>query len=226
MKYLKFERFVSKARLDKFFIGCGNDQDRALELYKANINISKSFYPILHLFEVFLRNTINSNLVDYFGDPEWIRTQKDHFMSDASLEPSEYFLKSKVTKTETKLARCGITITPGKIIAEQTLGFWTSFFENHHYILLKGTVIRCFPLKPAAINRRLISTRLNKIRDLRNRIYHNEPICFLGNNIDFKEVESTLQAINELLSWIDSELLAYVSYFNDIEMRINKAKRI
>ena len=198
MKYLKFERFVSKPRLDRFLIACGNDQERALELYKANIIISKSFYPILHLFEVFIRNTLNSLLINHFSDPDWIRTQKNIFMNDPSLKPSSFFLKTEVSKTETKLAKKGITITPGKIISEQTLGFWTSLFETHHYKLLNGSIIHCFPLKPSSINRSSISIKLNRIRDFRNRVFHNEQICFKGTSIDF----------------------------NDIQMRITKAKRI
>lgn len=226
MDYLKFEQFVSKARLDRFLIGCGNNQEKALELYKANIIISKSFYPLLHLFEVFLRNRINTILISHFGDADWIRTQKMGFMNDVSLKPSVYYLKNQISNTETYLAKKGITITSGKIISEQSLGFWTSLFENHHYKLLSGSVIHCFPLKPSTINRSSISIRLNRIRDFRNRVYHNEPICFKGATVDYTEAEIILNDIDDLLSWIDSELAAYMQYFNDISLRIAKAKRI
>lgn len=225
MDYLKFEQFVSKARLDKFLVGCINNQEKALELYKSNIIISKSFYPLLHLFEVFLRNRINTVLISHFGDADWIRSQRMGFMNDISLKPSDYYLKNQISKTETYLAKKAITITSGKIISEQSLGFWTSFFETHHYRLLQGSIISCFPLKPSHINRSSISIRLNRIRDFRNRVYHNEPICFKGEMVNYTEAETILIDINDLLSWIDTELASYMQYFNDVSMRIAKAKK-
>ena len=106
-------------------------------------------------------------------------------MNHPSLAPGKYFLKNSIVNAEKTVKRMGGTVTLGKIIAEQSFGFWTSLFDKHHYRLIGGVVIHCFPNKPKDVNRNIINQKLNRIREFRNRVYHNEPICFNGNNIDF-----------------------------------------
>lgn len=82
--------------------------------------------------------------------------------------------------------------------------------KPHHYRLIGGIVIHGFPNKPAHINRSFLNQKLNRVREFRNRIYHNEPICFNGTNIDFSEAISIKHEIYELLSWMDTDLTMYV----------------
>ena len=142
-------------------------------------------------------------------------------MSDPSLSPSRFFLKNSITKAERAIRRRGGTVTPGKVVAEQTLGYWTSLFDTHHYRLIGGVVIHCFPNKPTHINRNLLNQKLNRVREFRNRIYHNEPICFNGNIVDFTEALNIKNEIYELLNWIDVDLTNYVDYFNGIDSKTN-----
>ena len=147
-------------------------------------------------------------------------------MNNPSLHSSRFFLKNSVTKAEKLIRRKGGIVTPGKIIAEQSFGFWTSLFETHHYRLIGGIVIHAFPHKPANINRNILSQKLNRIREFRNRIYHNEPICFNGNNIDFTEAKNIKIEVYELLIWIDADLTEYVEYFNGIDTKISMVNNI
>ena len=64
MHYEKFETFISKPRLDRFFNACDGCQNRTQNLYQANLKIAESYYSILNLFEIFLRNKINSELIN------------------------------------------------------------------------------------------------------------------------------------------------------------------
>jgi hypothetical protein len=66
----------------------------------------------------------------------------------------------------------------------------------------------------------LINQKLNRIREFRNRIYHNEPICFNGSSIDFTEATNIKNEIYELLEWMDADLVTYVEYFNGIDAKI------
>lgn len=226
MDYNKFEIFVSKARLDRFLLACKGSKTGAFELYKANLLISQAFYPVFNLFEIFLRNTINRILISHFRDTDWIRNQKLIFMNDSTLASSNYFLRESVSKAETNLARKRIQITSGRILAEQSLGFWTSLFERHHYRLLQGSIISCFPLKPAQINRSNLAITLQEIKDFRNRVYHNEPICFNHSNINFGYAEKINSDIYNILDWIDIELSNHVKFFDKINKRISAARRI
>lgn len=226
MQYQKFEFYISKPRLDRYLNVCGNCQKRTQELYQANLKIAESYYAILNLFEIFLRNRMNHELTNYFSNPDWILAQKNDFMSDNVLEPSKYFLKKQVESAEKRTRIRKKVITSGAIIAEQSLGFWTSLFDTHHYKLLAGSIIHCFPNKPANVQRKQISFTLYEIREFRNRIYHNEPICFNGNNIDFSEAIRIKSEIYNVLNWMDTDLADYTSKFDCIDANIIEALKI
>lgn len=221
MEYNKLEYFVSQPRLDRFLIATGNSKSKAQKLYRINLRVSQSFYPVFNLFEIFLRNIINYQISSHFANPNWIITEKNRFMFDPSLVGSRYFLRKSVQKAENTITRKGGTITAGKVIAEQSFGFWTSLFDTHHYRLIGGVIIHCFPNKPTTMNRSLINQKLNRIREFRNRVYHNEPICFSGSTIDFSNAILIKQEMYELLEWIDTDLSEYVDYFNGIDKKIS-----
>lgn len=226
MNYNKLEYFLSQPRLKRFLRSTGNSKSKAQQLYRINLRVSQAFYPILNLFEIFLRNSINNQVTSYFANPNWILNEKTGFMNDNSLRPSRFYLKNSVQKAENTIRRKKGTVSSGKVIAEQSFGFWTSLFEPHHYRLIGGVIIHCFPNKPNNVNRSYISQKLNRIREFRNRIYHNEPICFNGNNIDFSSAENIRDEIFEILMWIDPELASYSEYFNGINSKIQIVNNI
>lgn len=217
---------MSKSRLDRFLIACNGSHQRAQDLYHANLKVAESFYSILNLFEIFLRNRINEELSLHFTDSEWIINEKSGFMSDSSLSNSKFFLKKEVLRAERKMIRHKKQITSGLIIAEQSFGFWTSLYDTHHYKLLSGSIIHCFPNKPNTIQRKQINIILNTIREFRNRVYHNEPICFSINDICFDKAVRIRQDIYNILSWMDLDIAAYVSAFDDTQNKIKAALQI
>lgn len=225
LDYNKLEYYLSKPRLDRFLEATDNSKNDAKQLYKMNLRIAQSFYPILNLFEIFFRNVVNYQVSSRLANPNWIITEKNGFMNDPSLTSSKFFLKKSIIKAEKKVRRKGI-VTPGKIIAEQSLGFWTSLFDTHHYRLIGGVVIHCFPNKPSHINRNIINQKLNRIRDFRNRVYHNEPICFKNNTISFTAALEIKREIYELLEWMNTDLVDYVEYFDGIDAKIRIAEKI
>lgn len=222
MKYSAFENFVSKSRLERYLVSCGYSQEKAMMLYGANLRVSKAFYPVLNLFEIFLRNGIDDKLGIYFSDSEWIINQKVGFMNNASLGP-KFWLKTQVHKAQTDLRAKGMK---GKILAEQSFGFWTCLFEPKHYKLLEGYVIHCFPNKPSAVNRNYLALTLKEIREFRNRIYHNEAICFNEMNIDFKHAKHIQNGLYDLLKWMNPDLSDFVNQSDNIEKEIEDALRI
>jgi hypothetical protein len=86
--------------------------------------------------------------------------KKRGFMSDPSLAPSHFFLRTCVQKTENNLIRKSIPITAGKIVSDQTFGFWITFFMPHHYMLISGQPLYVFPYKPPTENRATIHRKL------------------------------------------------------------------
>lgn len=226
LHYEKFESFISKPRLDRFLNACNGCQNRTQNLYQANLKIAESYYSILNLFEIFLRNKINSELTNHFGNADWILKEKNGFMNDIVLEPSKYFLRNQVQTAIKRATLKRKAITSGAIIAEQSLGFWTSLFETHHYKLLSGKVIHSFPNRPNEIQRKQISSILFDIREFRNRVYHNEPICFKDNLINFDDALKIKSEIYDVLNWMDADLAIYTAKFDSIDTNITEALKI
>lgn len=226
MNINKLQQYLSSTRFNRFLQATNYSYSKAEKLYIANLNVAKSFYPILNLFEIALRNSIDSCLSAHFGDSDWIINQKNGFMSDKSLSSSRFYLKNSIGKAQKTILNKKVTVTSGKIIAEQSFGFWTSLFEKHHFKLIDGCVIQIFSNKPKHVNRNVLSKKLNNIREFRNRVYHNEPVCFNGTNIDFTEANEVKNEIYDLLTWIDTDLATYVKNFDSIDDEISLARNI
>lgn len=234
MKFSKIQTYLSAPRINRYLDATGN-KAKAIRLYKANLKIAQAFHPILGVTEVVLKNKINTILSSHFSDPNWIINQKSGFMSAASLQyvykktgaiKTNDYLKQEVQKAERRIKKSGTKITSGKIIAEQSLGFWSSLFEVHHYKLLSGQPIKTFENLPPSYGRKEILTDLNFIRRFRNRINHNEPICFTNNTINFDESENAHKSLKELLCWIDPQLLKWITDLDCIQTQIINAKKI
>lgn len=235
MKFSRFQQYFSEARIERYLIATGFSTANAIKLYKANLKISKAFHPLLGIFEVVLRNQLDRILAAYFSDPNWIINQKTGFMSDASLKfkhkrTGKYkcndFLKKEIQKVEKRLQKTKRPITNSKLISEQNLGFWTDLFEIHHYRILKGKPIQIFKSLPPRIGRKEIKSHLNKIRRFRNRINHNEPICFYGNTIDFTLPIEVHQSLVNLLGWIDPEIQKLTANLDQVIKEIEAASMI
>lgn len=212
-------KYLSRTRYNRYLAATANNSKRAKRLYSANIRLAQAFHPVLSQFEVVLRNSLNNVLAAHFSDADWIINQKTGFMRDHTLRPSNYFLTTCVQKTETKLARRSIPITSGKIISDQTFGFWLAFFLPHHYLLVGGQPIHIFPNKPESENRASIYAKLDSIKDFRNRVNHCEPICFLGHSIDCSEALKIRTTIYHLIEWMDPKLIPFFKGIDNIRSK-------
>jgi hypothetical protein len=235
MKFKVFRQYFSSARISRYLTASGNSTIRTTKLYIANLKLSQAFHTLLGVIEVVFRNRINDILIAHFTDPDWIINQKTGFMADPTLrfiykrtgqQRTNDFLIREVLKAEKRLRKAGIAITSGKVLAEQTLGFWTDLFEVHHYKLLKGKPIQIFKTIPSGYGRKEICDELNKIRHFRNHINYNEPICFSGNVIDFSNAIDVYNSIRNILTWIDPELLKLIKELDNVIKTIKIAQKI
>ena len=207
-------KYFSTPRYNRYLNATDNNYERAEKLYNANIKLAQAFHPILSQFEVVLRNSLNIKLSQHFKDPDWIINQKAGFMRDNSLRSSHYLLRSCVKKTETKFERRRTVLTSGKIISDQTFGFWLAFFLAHHYTLVGGQPIQIFAHKPVTENRASIYDKLDNIKSFRNRVNHCEPLCFNGHNIDCSLALDIRTKLYNLVQWIDPKM---VSFFDSVD---------
>lgn len=197
-----FNKVFSDERMQKYFDAHPKDESLAAAHYQYNIEISESFYPCLSVFEVALRNAINRELITKFGTEEWY----NHFPTTAGL--------SKLTK-EIAVAQMQITkrrelVTPSKVVAELTFGFWARLFNSEFELILWKDLRRAFPYLPKAKKQRKhISAPINNFRNFRNRIFHNEPICW--NLHKLAEIHDQMV---EVLGWINNDLPDWMEQFD------------
>jgi hypothetical protein len=217
MKLTVIQKLISIARYDRYLIAVGKDSKKAIRLYKANLRVAKAFHPVLGIFEVILRNHLDEELKRHFKDADWAINKK-HLLP--------YMMTKEILVAEKRLTDKGGLVTNSKIIADQTLGFWTGQFEKSNFKKLAGCPIQAFRYLPKNKNRTDISIRLNQIRIFRNRINHNEPICFNANTIDFSDAESVHQKIYEVLDWIDPDARKFLRDVDSVLKEIERAKRI
>jgi hypothetical protein len=218
-KYL-VDTHLSSYRYHRYQAATAHDQKRAEQLYTANIKVSKAFYPILSQFEIVLRNNLNNILSTHFSNGNWIISEKNGFMSHSSLRPN-HFLRKSVQNSEHKLNVAAIPITSGKIIADQTFGFWVALYSKEHFLLTKGRTIHAFRFKPSSADRKTIHKRLEQLGKLRNRISHSEPICFNGNNVDCSHLIDMHTNLYELIGWIDPKLIPFFKALDNIQEEID-----
>lgn len=224
MKYIELEKMISEPRLSRYLNACGESKGRAQKLYKANLHIAQAFYPVLNIFEVILRNAINDRLKNHLNR-NWIINETRGFMNDPSLAP-KYYLREQINASKRKIRSRRTRVNTNNIVAEQTLGFWISMFEDYHHRLLGGVLLSCFPHKPRRVNRNTLHQKMKRVNKLRNRVYHNEPICFDNNSIDFSKVEQARTDVLELLSWIGVSAEKYCLEYDNILNKIESAKKI
>lgn len=218
-------KYFSAPRYNRYLTSVGNDDQKAERLYQGNIRLSQAFQPLLAQFEIVFRNTLNDVMSGYFGDADWVMNQKTGFMDHKTLRPKLY-LKKSVQRAEDGLIREGLPLSNGKIIADQTLGFWVSLFNTVHYKLIGGQPIHVFPHKPSSENRSSIHGRLEEVQKFRNRVSHQEPICFNQNNIDCTRSIMVRKQIFDLVEWIEPDLLPFFQGLDNIQDEIDEIMNI
>jgi hypothetical protein len=208
MKLQKIQEFLSVPRFERYLNACGGDKQKTLELYKLNLKLAKAFHPVVGTFEVILRNKLDFEFAKGFGEINWAILSRNKLPK---------FMKDEILKAENRLKKRGGIITHHKLMSDQNFGFWTESFEKNSFGVLKGSPIYCFRFRPKGVNRDNLNLKLNAVRRFRNRINHNDPICFKGAKVDFSDAKTTYQHLCDLLEWIDPETRILMKGIDEVE---------
>lgn len=144
----------------------GCDDTTALSRYLYNIEICKTLYPILHIFEITLRNSIDKSLTVFSGTQIWY--------DNLDLNTDS---KLKVSTAKSKIQNKNKEVTHDRLISEMTLGFWTAFLTKKYSQSSFQSFIIKTSLQDMPRNLRnikSIQTIFEKMRVLRNRVSHYE----------------------------------------------------
>jgi hypothetical protein len=208
------DRIISRERLEPYLNYHKNDLSKAIAHYKSNILISESFYPLLAVLEIGLRNSIDYQLTKRFNDKEWY-DNKD-FVKIATR-----FQIDRISQARTNIYSEKKEITPGRIISELSFGFWTSLFDTKFEMTLWKNLRLAFPNCPKNIRKRkTMSSKFNGIRKLRNRIFHHEAITW-----NLKVLDSYKDEIIQGIEWLNEDLLEWIVELNHVEETISKFRK-
>ncbi len=172
----------------------GADHTLTLSRYLLNMALSESLYPALQFAEIALRNAMHRELSARCATDAWY---------DSPIARLTAWQQDKVTEAKDALRKRRKPLTSGRIVAELTFGFWTGFFNNCHARTGIGSYLakNAFPYAPAPEQYQAkLDRRWQRIRDLRNRVFHHERI------IHWTDLDAQHAAILEVIGWINPPL--------------------
>lgn len=157
--------------MERYFTLYPDDEQRAITHYQCNLQLSEAMYVSLSVFEVTLRNALCRELWQMTGREDWYAVFPN--------TPGLSNLNRYITQAAKQISGRHEQITPSKIIAELTFGFWVSLLNSEYERILWKDLRRAFPFMPKAKRqRKYVSAPLNRFRAFRNRVFHNESICW------------------------------------------------
>ncbi len=183
----RFQTYLTKA----------GTEAAALQLYAWNTAIAAAFHGPLQACEVILRNAVHETLSDAYG-ATW-------FDQAAPLQNAE---RSLVHTAEGGILVRRNPMTPGRVIAELSFGFWVRLFSNRYdRSLWRTDLAKRFAPRP---QRKDLHDQLDRLRTLRNRIAHHEPIFQRNLNDDFNRVVDILMRLSpDTANWVHHHSRVY-----------------
>lgn len=184
---------MSKARSDRY-LNAAKSHSKALKLYQLNGQIGAMFWVPLQHFEIVLRNTIDRILCLGFSG-EWIgniafhRLLKKHRRDDLEKSIKKY------TNNQTK------EINRNKVVADLSFSFWEDMLLPKFIpIIWQQHLDQAVPHRKEQDVGVFISSlhqQTKRVRNLRNRIAHHEPIFPRKLNLDWAAVMEPIKSFSE-----------------------------
>jgi hypothetical protein len=207
-----FERTMSPERWRTYRFAAGFRQDLALGLYLWNAAIGQSFHFPLQAVEVALRNVIHTALSAKYG-ANWCFTDACRAMIGPrmvnDLEKAEQRHRKIYAQTPS---------TP-QLLASLSLGFWVALLRRpYHVALWDGQIITAFPHLEPDKTLADVSKVGTAIQDLRNRIFHQEPL--IGHNLSQHYGD-----ILKMLGWICDDTRQWVRQHSSVPRVIRERPR-
>jgi hypothetical protein len=149
-----------------------------------------------------------------FGVQDWYV----HFPSTPGLGK----LMKNITIAQNQITKRHEIVTPSKVVAELTLGFWVQLFNSEFELILWKDLRRTFPyLQKIDRRRHKVSAPLNNFRNFRNRIFHYEPVCW-----NISRLQTVHNELTTLLGWLNKDLPAWAQQVDKFPQVFNTVKTL
>ena len=187
---------ISSDRLATYLTATGFDEERALRLYLWNATIGEAFHLPIQAVEVGLRNCINAALCAEYGAIWW---QNSIFLSSLDHER-----QTDILMAQRRIGNRGHAPSTSQIVATLSFGFWVGMLQpRFNPTIWTKHIGEVFIYLPDNRYRADLASSAKRTADLRNRIWHHEPI--------FREnISDEFRSVMELLGWICPEKAAWI----------------
>ena len=186
---------LSAGRMSTYLRATGGDRVQAMRLYAWNVEASAAMWGDFSVLEVCVRNAMSRQLELHAGQVDWW----DSPTVTLCVEQLQ-----TLQRAASALGHQGQQASAGHIVANLTLGFWTSLLANrYHQRLWEPAIKKAFPHLKG--RRGALQQDLEALRRLRNRIAHHEPIFNRDLATDHETVLSVLAMIEPAArAWLTS----------------------
>jgi len=197
------EKSFSKDRMQGYLQEMGNDSAKAFELYAWNTRMSAELFIPLQGVEISLRNALHNELSSVFGA----------YWFDNAAVPLVPYAKNQVAQVKKTLTSSNKAIKPSAVMDELSFGFWVSLLgrgqrNSYETQLWIPHLHKAFP--NANVSRSSVHQPLDKLRKLRNRIAHHEPIFN-------RSIQNDYQTMLQMCQLIDIEMAQWVEHHNNVD---------
>lgn len=192
---------LSPERFETFRPRGGSDRD-AYEHCLWNTLLCESLYPVLHYLEVALRSAVVRAGQECYGSrptvdvPSWLDTAPPVLLGGEAL---------KVEEAKRRLRDRRMPLDVAGVVGEPSFGFWTALFDVRYETtkifwprLFRHGVFAHAPKWMRSRN--ALSPLLNRVRGLRNRAFHYEPIWH------WRDLRAQHETALNLLGWLSPEV--------------------
>jgi hypothetical protein len=183
---------LSQTRLltyERAVAATGYIKSAAVDLYDWNAQVSAAFMAPLHICEVVIRNAVSDALTAIYG-AQW--PWSSSFERSLPSPPRDYNpRRDLITARHSQHSA-------GKVVAELKFVFWQKMFTDRHDVRIWNHHLRRV-LPHADANKTVTRIRqeiyadLERIRFLRNRIAHHEPIFKRDLYEDFRRITELIE---------------------------------
>jgi hypothetical protein len=189
------------------------DKNRLVYL---SLNFYSTFYPKYYLLETLLKNRLFQIVKEKLGE-NWYSIQINSLNDNLLKQEAELILRRKPKEFE---------LSDKGLLVESGLGLWVEFFNRQLYKEMKGVPILVFPKLPPTVKRKELYQKLNKVKDLRNQLFHYRllPITEVSQIKYLDDLVDVNENLMCLLTWLDAPLDVLSS--NEFEVKEAEIREI
>lgn len=217
MQYYQLLKLVSQPRLARYLRASNGNESLSMQAYFLNMDISGNLFKAISFLEISLRNRINEIV------PHATQLKADQWLIEllnkrAPSNPEFNNTKKKIREA-IKLSK---DETHDQVICQLSFGFWCSLFSGYNYTIIGSRIMKYLHPRRKQEPKELRG-KLHKIRTIRNRIAHQEPIIFdTKNHFNSVYLKTILRDIYSVQTYIYSHKFAQIAFYKQIEQDIER----